>query len=416
MRETNKLVFKGTNVLGRNLNAVNDGYELLLNQGGSRSSKTWSIWMMLLYRAMLGEREVVTIARANMTTITSTVLMDFKEILEIYKIPHSPSVNPNRKNQIYNVYGTEFGFFGLDNPEKVHGRKQDIAWINEIIEIKDRNHFDQLEQRTAKLMVVDFNPWDDSHFVFDLEKRKDAILIRSSMLDNEHNLPSRIVRKIRGYEPTKENYEAGTADPYMWDVYGLGKKAKLKGLIFTKWKMVDEIPEDAKSLGAGLDFGYTNDPSALVDLYMHDNELWLDERIYDTGLENISPYDDVDTLDKRFRMLEIGNTPITADSSEPKSISELSRAGWNIKGAIKGQGSVEYGISLLKGYRMNITKRSTNLESEARKYKWTEDKDGKRINKPIDDFNHGWDAVRYRATAVLGSRHKGRTAKNNVWG
>lgn len=400
------LKIKGTNVLARNLQAVNEGYRIICNQGGSRSSKTWSIFQLLIIRALEGRREVYTIARQKLTWVKATLLQDFKELVKLYDLPITPKINPNRQDQVYYLNGTEFAFFGLDYPEKLHGRTQDITWINEVMEIA-QPHYDQLEMRTKKLIFLDYNPYDDQHWVFNLHKRKDVKVIRSTMLDNQENLPPLIINKILGYRPTLENIQQGTADKYMWEVYGLGKKGRLKGVIFSNWDIVDSIPPEAKDLGLGLDFGFANDPTALVDLYLlNGTDLYIDELIYETGLKNFSTDPKERTIVSVMQQLGVGYRPITADSSEPKSIAEIRSQGFNISGAEKGPDSILYGIELLKGYKLHITRRSVNIEAELRKYKWSEDKNGKSLNIPIDSFNHAIDATRYRATAVLGGTKK----------
>ena len=190
----------------------------------------------------------------------------------------------------------------------------------------------------------------------------------------------------------------------MWEVYGLGKPARLQGVIFENWDIVEGIPEDAKPLGLGLDFGYTNDPTTLTDIYMYNNEIYLDELIYEKGLKNHSPYPDERTIVKRLQELGIGSKEITGDSAEPKSIDEIASHGFNINGADKGPDSIKYGIDLMKGYKLHVTKRSINIQMELRKYKWAEDRNGRSLNVPIDDFNHSLDGIRYRLTKVLGNQ------------
>lgn len=365
-------------------------HKIVLHQGGSRSSKTWSIFQFLLSKAIVnrkGNKVVLTIVRDKLTWIKSTLLKDFEEILLRMELPVTPEINPNRPEQIYNVNGVEFGFFGLDYPQKLHGRKQDFFWINEAMEVAQK-HFEQLEMRTTQGGILDYNPYDDLHWVFDLHKREDVAVIKSTMLNNPF-LEDTIIKKIKSYEPTLENIKAGTADEYMWQVYGLGEKAKLQGVIFSNWEM-KEIPKHAKLLGYGLDFGYTNDPTALIAVYQHDNEIYLDEIIYETGLLNTD-------IVERMKSLKIDPyADIYADSSEPKSIEEIKRGGFfNIKGAEKGQDSVKFGIDLMKSQKVNYTKRSVNVDKEYRRYKWKEDRLGRVLNEPIDAFNHALDASRY---------------------
>jgi len=384
-----------TEVYEKTVNASKD-YKIICHQGGSRSSKTWSIFQFLLGKAIAGEGITVTIVRDKMTWIKSTLLLDFKKIINLMELPISPDINVNRAEQAYNVNGSEFAFYGLDYSEKLHGRTQDWFWINEAMEV-GKKHFDQLEMRTSVGGILDYNPYDDLHWVFDLPKRPDVIVIKSTQLDNPF-LPQTMRDKILSYKPTPENIANGTADNYMWQVYGLGNKARLKGTVFDNWDVVEDIPEQAKFIAYGKDFGYTNDPTTLIALYMMDNEIYLDQVLYKTGMTN-------QDIVVRYEELQINKRDeIYADSSEPKSIEEIRRQGYNIRGAKKGADSIMYGIDLLKQYKIHITKRSTELENELRKYKFQEDKVGNVINKPVDVFNHCIDAVRYVAIMKLGRR------------
>ena len=407
MSTKRKQKIQASKLLKQILDAEKAGYNIIKLQGGSRSSKTWSIFQFFIQKAVQNQKFDVTITRENLQLVKDTLLRDFEEMAYKYSLPVAPRFNPNRPSQIYNLGRAEFTFWGLDKPKKAHGRKQKYTWMNEIIEIPSRKAFDQLEMRTTDLMLIDYNPSDEDHWVFDLDKRPDVITLISTQLDNPF-LEQKIRDKIVGYEPTEVNIANGTADAYMWDVYGLGKPAKLQGVIFENWDIVDVVPEDAKSLGCGLDFGYTNDPTALIDIYLFNNELYLDELIYEKGLKNSSPDEKERTIVKRLKELGIGDKFITADSAEPKSIDEIKGYGFNIDGAKKGADSVVHGITFLQGYKVHMTKRSVNLHKEARKYKWAEDRNGKSLNIPIDDFNHGIDGVRYRVTKAL-RKQKGAT-------
>ncbi len=367
-------------------------YNIICHEGGSRSSKTYSIFQFFINKALSGEIFSLTICRDKFTWIKETLLQDFEDITNNYNIQVSPAINRNRPDQTYYIRGAKFTFWGLDTPAKVHGKKQDWVWINEAIDI-DKKTFDQLEMRTTTGMVLDYNPADDLSWVFALQLRADVIKIHSTMLDNPF-LGAFERRKILSYEPTPENLAAGTADNFMWEVYGLGHKARLKGVVYN-WDMVDSIPEHAILLGGGLDFGYTNDPTALPEIWKFNNELYFNEIIYDTGLTNPD-------IDKRLVELEVAKSfEIFGDSSEPKSIEELRRYGWNIKPVTKGADSINFGIDILKGYKCHYTKKSIHIDNEVRRYKWAEDKNGNLLNKPIDAFNHAMDAIRYYAMMKL---------------
>lgn len=373
-------------------------FKIILNEGGSRSSKTISIFQIFIIKALAGEKFTLTIARDKLTWVKETLLKDFEELTGMYNLPVTPAINRNRAEQVYKIFNAEFTFWGLDTPAKAHGKKQDYVWLNEVMDI-DKKSFDQLEMRTIKQMILDYNPVDDTHWVFPLQLRPDVCVIKSSMLDNPFN-PDTVIRKIKSYEPNDENIKNGTADLFLWEVYGLGKKARLQGAVFTNWDVVGGIPDGAEFKGFGKDWGYSQDPTTLIELWMFNNEIYLNEILYKTGLLN------PDVI-KEYERLEVRKSDeIIADSNDPKSIEELYRAGYNIKGAEKGPDSVMFGILLMQGYKIRLTKNSQNLEKEFRRYKWAEDKNGEPLKRnghsiPIDKFNHGIDAARYIITHVL---------------
>ncbi len=391
------------------LQAEADGYRIIKLQGGSRSSKTWSIFHFFIIKALQGERFDVTITREFLQLAKDTLLRDLAEMTQMYNLPVTPDFNINRQNQIYNLFNGEFLFWGLDKPKKAHGKKQKYAWMNEVIETGYKYVFDQLEMRTEKLLILDYNPSDEDHWVFELDKRDDVITILSSQLDNPF-LPPQIRRKIEGYEPTPHNIEQGTADAYMWDVYGLGVKAKLKGVIFSKWDVVDSVPANAKSLGYGLDFGF-NHPAAVTEVFIYDQELYFDEIIYEDKLVNFAIEPNERTLAKLMTDRGVGTKEIIADSAEPKSIKELRNAGFNIKGAAKGTDSVRFGIDLLKKYKKHITRRSVNVRNEHSKYKWATDRNGEPLSPdtPVKEFDHAIDGIRYLVTKKLGNKQEVKT-------
>jgi phage terminase large subunit len=332
----------------------------------------------------------------------TTLLKTFEEVLNTFELECTPSINPRRPEQIYTVLGCEFAFFGIEESGKLHGREQDYAWINEALEV-DRKSFDQLEMRTRVQVVLDFNPWDQDHWIFNLQKRDDAELFVSTVLDNPFAPPA-IRKKILGYEPTPFNYEQGTADEYMWQVYGLGMPARLEGVIFLNWEEIKSVPDEAHFLGYGLDFGFTNDPAALYAVYRWNGGIIADQVIYETGLLNS------DIVDK---MRHYGVDPrdlIIADCAEPKSIEEIKRSGFlMIKPAMKGRDSIKYSIDLLAGVKIYVTTKSYGLLEEIKKYKWKVAKDGRALNEPVDEFNHAIDALRYLAMEVLQKKGRGNS-------
>jgi phage terminase large subunit len=186
----------------------------------------------------------------------------------------------------------------------------------------------------------------------------------------------------------------------LWKVYARGLTGKLEGVIFRDYNVISNVSTDAKLLGYGLDFGFTNDPSALIAVYSQSGELVLDELIYEKGLLNVK-------ISDRMRELSVSGR-IIADSAEPKSISELQGYGWNVEPASKGRDSIKQSINILKRYKLNVTQRSHNLKNELNNYKWKQNRDGRLENEPVDFLNHSIDAVRYVCLNILNNVTEGK--------
>ena len=223
-------------------------------------------------------------------------------------------------------------------------------------------------------------------------------------------LPDGIRKRILGFEPNEINIQKGTADKYYWEVYGLGKKAVQKGRIFTRVSYEDKFPDECKWLIYGLDFGYSNDPTALIKIGLSGGKIYVQQLIYERGLTNVpGPMGDNDNI--HSRMLDQGLTSrdeIIADSADPKSIKEISKHGWYIKGGKKGPDSIVNGIDALKRYDIVVIN-SPDLKKEFDNYKWSEDRSGELTNKPVDAFNHGIDAIRYGAGKRITHKKKKMT-------
>ena len=393
---------KTTPLLIKTIEAFEGGARVVIHEGGSRSGKTWSIFLFFILKALQGEQFRLVIVRRRLTWAKYSLLVDFERIKQQYDIPVEPAINPNRPEQTYTINNATFTFLGTDEPQKLQGSPQEWLWVNEAIEVS-KAAFDQLEMRTTKGIVLDYNPSVDVHWVYDLQKRPDTKVFKSTVLDNPF-APEAVVRRILSYEPTPENIANGTADWYLWQVYGLGMPAAPKGAIFSNWDVVDEIPEGAKFLAYGLDFGFANDPTAIVAVYKYNNELYVHEVAYETGLVNVPVYDGQPSIVGILEREGIKSEPIIADSSEPKSIKEIAARGFNIRGATKGQDSIRYGIELLQRYKIHITRSSVNIIREFRNYKWAEKSTGELLDRPIDDFNHAIDALRYVALEKLGQK------------
>jgi phage terminase large subunit len=280
-------------------------------------------------------------------------------------------------------------FFSVDNQQKVRSRKRDVLNVSEANEIL-YDDFRQLLFRTEHRIYLDFNPSDINTWIkTELEDKRmpkygDVEVIQSSYKDN----PFLSDNRIREIEMLSDE------DPEYWQIFGLGEYGVVTGLIFPKMGIVGRVPDLARRVGDGLDFGFTVDPTASYDLFIWQNNLYFDELLYETRLT---------TPDISTRWLEMGKDRLAktvADSANPMGIQELYNLGWNIFGVEKGPDSIRTGIDILKRYNLYATARSTGIIKEQKLYKWQVDKEGRTLNKPIDRFNHAWDAVRYIGTEL----------------
>ena len=358
-------------------------------EGGSRSSKTWSICQALL---TLGHRDKarIVIARFRRTWIKPTVLDTFIKVCKSLDLWDEEKFN--KTDLIYSLNGATYEFYGLDDAQKLHGIESDYFWLNEAIETS-KDDFDQLEQRCLGKFLLDYNPSTDDHWIYDsVLKRDDVKYVHSTQLHNPY-LPKHIREKILSYKPTEENLELGTADNFKWLVYGLGKRSRREGAIFTNWKETTEWPTDGKWKCYGLDWGFTHDPTALVEVIYNGGKLWVREHIYETGLTN---------SDIAAKCGLNRHDEIVADSAEPKSIEELRRRGYRIRGVKKGTDSVRAGIDKLKSVQIMVHVDSLNTIRELKAYSWKRDhRTNESINTPEDANNHALDALRYVAMEKL---------------
>ena len=364
---------------------------ITIEQGGTRSGKTYNILMWLIFGyAMNNLGKTITICRKTYPSLRASSMRDFFDILKQYEIYNE--ADHNKSNSEYRLEGNLFEFISLDQPQKVRGRKRDVLYINEANELYFED-WQQLIFRTTEKAILDYNPSDEFHFIYDkIKPREDVDFYITTYKDNPF-LSDEIKNEIERLKSIDENY---------WKIYGEGQIGSSKALIF-RINECNNIPIDAKFLSYGMDFGFTNDPTTLIEIYKQGDNIYLKELIFQTGLTN------KDISDK-LEFHEIERKEIFADSSEPKSIEELYRMGWNIKPATKGQGSVNIGIDMMKRYNIFVTKDSVNMIKEFKNYKWQEDKNGNVLNTPVDFFNHSIDAVRYGIYDKLARPNYGKYA------
>jgi phage terminase large subunit len=381
-----------TNVFSRNAIAFANGKRFIVNQGGTSSSKTYSILQLLDYIVRTNDNISISVVSESMPHLKKGAMRDYFKIIQAAGLYNER--DHNKTDCIYTV-GTSFiEFFSADSHDKVRGMRRNILYINEANNIPFET-YDQLAIRTFDAIFIDFNPvaefWAHTELLNDPVASAKCEFIKSTYKDNRHLHPS-IVEEIeaRASNPKYENW---------FKVYGLGEVGSLEGAVFNNWSIVDALPEGGKR-AIGIDFGFTNDPTALADVYISDGDLYLDEVCYQTGMLNGDIMSAIKSAGINYR------EKFVADSADPKSIADLKLRGLNIFPAIKGADSVITGINAMKEYNnIFVTRRSVNAIKEFRNYVWAKDKTGKSLNEPVDVWNHFIDASRY-AEGHIGSRKK----------
>ena len=382
------LNLKGTVVLQKNLNA---NTRIVVNQGGTRSSKTYSLAQLIILKALQEQGKVYTICRKTLPALKGTAYKDFFNILEEHNL-----YNPDKHNKselTYKLNNNEIEFISVDMPQKIRGRKRHILWLNEANEFRFEDWV-QLSLRTTENIYLDFNPSDPYSWIYDrVMNREDCTFIKSTYLDNPF-LPDETIKEIERLKELDSNY---------WKIYGLGDMAQPTETIFRQFEICNNVPNESELIAIGMDFGYSNDPTAIVEVFKLNDNLYINELVYSKGLTN-------QDIAQRLRELDVTRqTEIIADSAEPKSIEELHRQNFNVKGAKKGADSINMGIDVLRRFKLHITKNSTNALNEFKYYKWLTDKNGHIVNKPAtNQQDHLIDAVRYVALNKLMTNHSGK--------
>jgi phage terminase large subunit len=344
-------------------------------QGGTSASKTISALLYLIDLAQKDTKNTLTsIVSESVPHLKKGCVRDFKQIMKDHR--YWKEKNWMATDLVYTFEtGSQIEFFGADQADKLRGGRRDRLFINEANNISFQA-FEELEVRTRQMIILDWNPTNEFWFYSDvLGKRDDVEHIILTYKDNE----ALDIETIKSIE-TRKNRKG------WWQVYGMGQLGEVEGKIYKDWKIIDEIPHEARLERYGLDFGYSNDPSSIVAIYKYNDGFILDEITFQKGLSNKQIADIINSLDKALVM---------ADSAEPKSIDELKLYGVNILPVKKGKDSVNQGIQFVKDQRISVTKRSINIIHEYRNYLWKTDKDGKILNEPEHQFSHSMDATRY---------------------
>lgn len=362
-------------------------YPIIVQQGGTYSGKTYNILLALLFFAKNNPFNLlISVVSCTVPHLKRGALRDFEDILLKTGTPYKW----NKSDNIFSVGRCKIEFFSADDDGKVRGGKRDILFVNEC-NLINFERYQQLALRTRKTVILDYNPvsefWIHEHIL--TRTTKEVLFKRTTYRDNPR-VPDKVVREIEALKDVDEQ---------LYRVYALGLTGVIQGLIFPNVEYIDTFPGNARKRAFGLDWGYSNDPTTLIEFGQISEGSCFDEWLFETGLTN-------EMIHERFLALGVRKTDeIIADSAEPKSIDYLKDKGWNIWPAVKGADSVKFGIDTIKKSKIFITKRSVNFAKEQRNYRWKIDSNGKILNIPIDAFNHCWDAARYVATWKLtGSR------------
>ncbi len=370
------------------LPTLNSQSDTLVHQGGTSSGKTYAILQALFSIAISKANQVITVVGQDIPNLKVGALRDALEIWEGSEQLKSCIPSYNRTERIFTCNsGSIIEFKGYQSAQDAKSGKRDYCFINEANGIT-HEIYTELALRTRIRVFIDYNP-NNRFWVH--EKVIGQPNVELIISDHRHNpfLTDKVREKIEGLK---------LIDLDLWKVYARGMTGKIEGLIFRNWELCDEIPKDAKLIGNGMDFGFTNDPTAVTQVFQQDGNLWIDLKVYETRLTNPDIYEKVKGLPGEF----------IADSAEPKSIEELRRMGLNIVGANKGGDSIKNSIDVLKRYKLMITRNSLPLIKELNAYKWRVDRaTGNTINEPVDFMNHAIDALRYVALNKLSTNMRG---------
>ena len=345
-------------------------------QGGTRSGKTYSAIQWLIEQCVRYKGATYSICRKTMPALKATAMRDFIDLIK--ECGYYNENDHNKTDATYMLNGNIIEFINLDDEMKVRGRKRNLLFVNEANEIS-LDVWRQLLLRTDSVVIIDYNPSDAEHWIYDeVLIRGDCKLLVTTYKDN----PFLTAEQVAEIEQYKEK------DPDYWRVFGEGQRGiARRGQIFTHLQKIAELPKGRYFYG--LDFGKTNDPTALVRMHYENGNLYCEQLIYQTNLTG----NEIARLMKQMAIAT--HEPIYADAAEPLMIREIRNAGFNIVSAEKKSGSIMAGIDKLKSLNIFVTESSRDIWKEAGWYCWKMDSNGKPTNTPIDLHNHGWDAIRY---------------------
>ncbi len=361
------------------------GKRIVVAQGGSRSGKTFNILIYWIYKLLQEEKKTLSIVRKTLPSLKNSVLKDLVQVLELFGV-YDPT-KFHKQEGYYELGSNIINWLSVDEPQKIRGVKRDYLYCNEANELKLED-WNQLIFRTTDKIICDLNPSELSSWVYELEQRDDCYYFKTTWRNNPF-VDDNIIKELESLKTKDEN---------LYRIYNLGEKGIATQLVFNKFNTIERIPEGMKLLGRGMDFGY-NSPTALVEVYKDDDDLYFKELLYVKGMT---------IPDIIHRMQEMGierTDPIWCDSASPQNIEELKRARFNAKPVNKK--SILHGIDLIKRHHIFIEEPSKNIQFEFGSYRFKEDKDGNLLDVPEDDNNHTIDAIRYILESTI-TKPKGK--------
>lgn len=367
-------------------------------QGGTSAGKTFGILPVEINYSAKHPYTETSIVAESIPHLKRGAMKDFKKIM--FETGRWNDARWNATDFKYTfANGSYIEFFSADNDSKLRGARRDRLYMNEANNMTF-HAYTELASRTKQSVILDWNPVNEFWFHTELMNDNDVDFIIVNYTDNEA-VPESALNFIL---KAKEKASTSSYWDNWYNVYGLGKIGNLEGVILNNWKQIDSIPKEARLLGYGLDFGYTNDPTSIIEIYKYNSERIVNQICYQKGLSNAQISKFINT-----------KLPCYCDSAEPKSIAELKMNGVNAIAVTKGPDSINFGLQIMQEQSYLVTSKSIETIVELRKYAWDKDKKtGEKLNKPIDNFNHAIDAWRYHEMETLGIVKKTYTTRISV--
>lgn len=374
--------------------------DVFVIRGGQGASKTVSI-LQLIIQSLVSSCKEASVLSSELSKMKRTVIRDYKKIVKDWGVLQNETDFNRSESKHEYVNDSYIDFLGADVNDVGKGFRRDLLYINEA----DKMDIDTAVQfiSRAGLTIIDYNPdalfWGDDYIN---ENNFITLTFEDNEFLSDSERKSILDYKLKGFHNQDLDFhllfnETNIKSSYWankWRVYGLGLVGSLDGVVFENWKMIETIPEEARLLGYGLDFGYTNDPTSIIEIYKYNDQRILNEICYSKGLSN-----------SQIAKYITSNMPVYCDSAEPKSIDELKTHRINARPVTKGSDSINYGIQIMQEHSYLVTKKSVNLINELQKYTWQKDKKtNEKLNKPVGNFNHAIDAARYHEMETLGKK------------